>query len=42
MHPFDSRHFGTVDRRTCTEKVFFRLVSKDGFFDAANRLSSIR
>jgi signal peptidase I len=41
-HPFDSRHFGTLDRRTCTEKVFFRLVSSGGFFDAANRLTMIR
>jgi signal peptidase I len=41
-HPFDSRHFGTIDRRTCTEKVFFRLVSSAGFFDAAHRLTMIR
>jgi signal peptidase I len=41
-HPFDSRHFGTLDRRLCTEKVFFRLVSSKGFFDAKNRLTTIR
>jgi signal peptidase I len=41
-HPFDSRHFGTLDRRTCTEKVFFRLVSAKGFFDAPQRLTTIR
>lgn len=42
VHPFDSRHYGTLDRRTCTEMVFFRLVSKDGFFDVPNRLTKIR
>jgi signal peptidase I len=41
-HPFDSRHFGTLDRRTCTEKVFFRVVSKKGFFDDNSRLTTVR
>jgi signal peptidase I len=41
-HPFDSRHFGTVARATCRERVFFRLVSERGFFDVANRLTTIR
>ncbi len=40
--PWDSREFGPVDRATCVETVVFRLVSKDGFFDVANRLSLIR
>jgi len=42
LHPFDSRHFGTLDRHSCRERVFFRLVSKDGFFDAASRFSAVR
>lgn len=41
-YPFDSRHFGTLDRRSCKETVFFRLVSKDGFFDVPNRLTVVR
>ncbi len=40
--PYDSRDYGTVDRGSCVETVVFRLVSKDGFFDVANRLSLIR
>jgi len=40
--PWDSREFGPVERTTCAETVFFRLVSKDGFFDVANRLTVIR
>jgi signal peptidase I len=39
--PYDSRQFGVVDRSTCIETVFFRLLSKDGFFDVPNRLSLI-
>jgi signal peptidase I len=40
--PWDSREFGPVERSTCMETVVFRLVSKDGFFDVANRLTLIR
>ncbi len=40
--PWDSREFGPVPRETCTETVIYRLVSKDGFFDVANRLMLIR
>ncbi len=40
--PWDSREFGVVPRATCTETIVFRLVSKDGFFDVANRLTLIR
>jgi signal peptidase I len=40
--PWDSREFGPVERATCVETVIFRLVSKDGFFDVANRLTLIR
>jgi signal peptidase I len=41
-YPFDSRHFGSLERLTCTETVFFRLVSEKGFFDVNNRLDYIR
>ena len=40
--PWDSRDFGPVVRDTCLETVIFRLISKDGFFDVANRLMLIR
>jgi hypothetical protein len=40
--PWDSREFGTAERSTCKESVFFRLVSKDGFFDVENRLMLVR
>ena len=39
--PWDSRDFGVVPRSPCSETLVFRLVSKDGFFDVANRLSLI-
>lgn len=39
---YDSRDYGPVERATCTEKVFFRLVSKDGFKDVKSRLTFIR
>jgi signal peptidase I len=42
LHAFDSRHFGTVDRDSCKERVFFRLVSDKGFFDVEHRLNAIR
>jgi len=40
--PWDSREFGPVERSTCAETVVFRLVSKEGFFDVANRFTMIR
>jgi len=40
--PWDSRDFGVIERATCAETVVFRLVSKDGFFDVANRFTLIR
>lgn len=42
VHPFDSRHFGTLPADSCRESVVFRLVSDAGFFDVANRLDYIR
>ncbi|HEY4102474.1 MAG TPA: S26 family signal peptidase, partial [Polyangiaceae bacterium] len=39
--PWDSREFGPVDASLCVETVVFRLVSKNGFFDVANRLTLI-
>jgi signal peptidase I len=40
--PWDSREFGPVPRDACRETVIFRLLSKDGFFDVANRFTLIR
>ena len=40
--PWDSREFGPVPRDTCSETIVFRLISKQGFFDVANRLTLIR
>lgn len=37
QYPWDSREFGPVDRETCKEMVFFRLVGSGGFFDASSR-----
>lgn len=42
LFPYDSRDFGPVDVNTCTETVFFRLVSRAGFFDAKNRFTFVR
>lgn len=42
QYPWDSREFGPVQRDTCTETVFFRLVGKAGFFDASRRNQYIR
>lgn len=40
--PYDSRDFGAVPRDSCTEKIFFRLVSAKGFSDADRRNQYIR
>jgi signal peptidase I len=40
--PYDSRDFGAVDRSTCKETVFFRLIGREGFFDSATRFTYIR
>lgn len=42
VFPYDSRDFGLVDRDTCKEFVFFRLVSRAGYADVENRFSFIR
>ena len=42
LFPYDSREFGPVDPRTCTETVFFRLVSRQGFFDGKNRFTFVK
>lgn len=39
--PYDSRDFGLVERATCKETVFFRLLSGEGFTDSRHRLSII-
>lgn len=41
-YPFDSRHYGAVDGKTCKEWIFFRLVSKNGFPDEKQRFTYIR
>jgi len=40
--PYDSRNYGALDAATCKESIFFRLVSKKGFFDVKPRLTYIR
>ena len=40
--PWDSREFGPVDRATCKETVFFRLIGREGFFHSATRFKYIR
>jgi signal peptidase I len=40
--PYDSRDFGAVDRATCKETVFFRLIGHEGFFHSATRFTYIR
>jgi signal peptidase I len=40
--PYDSRDFGVVDRATCKETVFFRLIGREGFFHAETRFTYIR
>jgi signal peptidase I len=41
LYPYDSRDFGLVDRETCTERVVFRLMGRQGFEDVESRLSII-
>ena len=40
--PYDSRDFGAVDRATCKETVFFRLIGHEGFFHSPTRFTYIR
>ena len=40
--PYDSREFGPVDRASCEESVFFRLIGKDGFLDTSRRNQIVR
>lgn len=41
-YPYDSRNYGSLDAASCKESIFFRLVSKHGFFDVKPRLTYIR
>jgi signal peptidase I len=41
-YPYDSRDYGAVERKTCTETAFFRVVGADGFFDTERRFQYIR
>jgi signal peptidase I len=40
--PYDSRDFGMVDRSSCKETVFFRLIGREGFFHSETRFTYIR
>jgi signal peptidase I len=40
--PYDSRRYGSLDASTCKESIFFRIVSKAGFFDVKPRFTYIR
>lgn len=42
VFPYDSRDFGLVERQSCKEFVFFRLVSRRGYGDVESRFSFIR
>jgi signal peptidase I len=42
LFPYDSRDYGPVERATCRETVFFRLVGSGGFFDPTTRNQYIR
>jgi signal peptidase I len=41
-YPYDSRAYGPIDRATCKESIFFRVVSRRGFMDVQNRFTYIR
>jgi signal peptidase I len=41
-YPYDSRVYGSLDRSTCKESIFFRLVSKAGYFDVKSRFTYVR
>jgi len=41
-YPFDSRDYGAVPKESCSETVFFRLVSRLGFSDVESRLNLIQ
>jgi signal peptidase I len=41
-YPYDSRDYGPVDRKTCTETAFFRVVGAGGFFDTERRFQYVR
>lgn len=42
LFPYDSRDYGPVPAETCTETVFFRLVSQAGFADIQSRNQFIK
>jgi signal peptidase I len=41
-YPYDSRDYGPVERTTCTDTVFFRIIGPGGFFDASRRFQYVR
>lgn len=42
VFPYDSRHFGSLPKAACPERVLFRLWSTRGYGDAENRFDLIR
>jgi signal peptidase I len=40
--PYDSRDYGPVDRSSCNETIFFRLMGEKGFFDTSRRFQYVR
>lgn len=38
----DSRDFGSLPEETCKQRIFFRLWSKEGWWDSKSRLTIIR
>lgn len=40
--PYDSRDFGTVERESCAESIFFRLWGAAGWSDVASRFSVVQ
>ena len=41
LFPFDSRDYGPVERSSCKESIFYRLVGREGFFDVGRRFTYI-
>ena len=41
VFPYDSRRFGTVLRKTCTERVVFRVTGAKGLGDSSRRFTYI-
>jgi signal peptidase I len=40
-YPYDSRRYGSIERDTCKETIFFRLTSAKGFTDTDSRFTYV-